>query len=107
MSGIPNPPISHELPPGNPTGEPSAAAPSNADNTTAQKATEPVVPIYKEEEIDTPPPLSYRDDVVVDSQKAEELEEAVGESAKEEVKVKEQGNDWYSNLEQAKEESES
>lgn len=101
---VSQPPTSPEPPPGH-QGLPAASASSSADNTAETKTTEPTVPVFKQEE--EPVPASYRDDVNMDSEKAEELEQEVGESAKEEVKAEEQGNTWYANLEQAKEESES
>lgn len=101
---VSQPPTSPEPPPGH-QGMPAASGASDIANTAETKTTEPVVPVFKQEE--EPEPASYRDDVDVSSEKAEELEQEVGESAKEEVKAEQQGNTWYGNLQQAKEEAES
>lgn len=101
MSEVSQPPTSDELPPGH-QGEPAAAASSDVGITASDKVSEATVPIYKEEE--EPAPLSYRDDVNVDSEKAAQLEEVKGDRASEETLAAEQGNTFEAQLEEEEEE---
>lgn len=63
-----------ELPPGH-QGAPSAAAPSHVDNDATVKTTEPVVPIYKEEEVDPTPKQTMAQGYEIKTEAAEEFEQ--------------------------------